>query len=111
MNQSVDLDPRHVVGRYHERVVRLGGIVRGDRAHPFLGIGNFVDSALPGETPDGLANLALRQLLDRLLEPWIALTDDLIEPRRCHAGLLKLLEGAPGFDSLVLAPAEPAHRK
>src|SRR5439155_8132353 len=74
-----------------------------DRAHPFLGIGNFVDSALPGETPDGLANLALRQLLDRLLEPWIALTDDLIEPRRCHAGLLELLKRASGFDPLVLS--------
>ena len=59
--------------------------------------------ALLLETLDRLADLTIGKFLDRLLQGWVFLPDDLIEMGRVEACFLELLERAAGFDTLMLA--------
>ena len=45
----------------------------------------------------------MRQIVNDLFQARIRLPNDLVELCGLHSGVLQLLEGAPGFDTLVLS--------
>jgi hypothetical protein len=53
---------------------------------------------------DCFAHCAPRKLLDYLLQFWVFLAHDLFELHRFHTGVLKLREGSPGLNRLMLPP-------
>src|SRR5580693_7338163 len=62
-----------------------------------------MDAGLLIELVDRVPHLATREVLDDLFEGGVLLPHDVIEPHGLDAGLLELLIGSAGFDSLVLA--------
>ena len=62
-----------------------------------------MNPTLPVEFRDGFTYAAVRQIVNDLPQFGILLPNDLIELRRAHAGVLKLLEWAARVDGLVLA--------
>src|SRR5437764_405041 len=62
-----------------------------------------MNAALISQLADRFADPPLREVLSDLLELRIALTDDLVEMRGAHPGVLELLERTPGIDGLMLA--------
>ena len=79
-----------------------------------------MDSALPVKILDRLAHFTTRKLLDHLFQFRVFLAHDLFELHRFHTGVLKLREGPPGLDRLMLPPVadeqhtvtcmEPVHK-
>jgi hypothetical protein len=66
--------------------------------HPYLS-----HTTLLVKTLDGGSHLAACQLLNDLLQLWIALTNDVIQRRRPHPGFLQSRERTARFDGLMLA--------
>src|SRR5712691_324569 len=62
-----------------------------------------MNSTLPVKLGDSLTHTTMRQIVNYLLQFGILLPNDLIELRRAHAGVLKLLERTASLDRLVLA--------
>ena len=63
-----------------------------------------MDSALPVKILYCFQYFALGKLLDHLFQFWVFLAHNLFELHRFHTGVLKLREGSPGLNRLMLPP-------
>ena len=92
VNRLVDFHAGAIVGRDHQRAVRQPGILLCDGLDPLFTPLHLVDAALPLQSGNCLPNLAMREMLDGLLQLRVFLAHDLIELHRFHAAILHLRE-------------------
>ena len=88
MYPLIDLVARTVVGRNDECTGGRLGILPRNGRDTFIVSPYLMHTALLVKTLDGGSHLAACQLLNDLLQLWIALANDVIQRRRPHPGFL-----------------------
>lgn len=102
VDHAVQFRSRLVIRRDHKRPFRLRCIASRDFLHARITVTHFVDTALLLEFAHRFAHSAPSQLLDHVLQSFLLLPHDLIQPRGSHAGCLQLLERLACVYCLVL---------
>jgi hypothetical protein len=103
MYPLIDLATRTVIRRNDQCAAgRLGLLSRNGR-DAFIVPPYLMHAALLVKTLDGGSHLAACQLLNDLLQLWIALANDVIQCRRPHPRFLQLRERTARFDGFMLA--------
>ena len=103
MNAFVEVSAGAMIGRHHQRGIRIVDKGVGNRAESFVARGELVHAPLLVELFDRGADIAARQGLHDLFQRRVLLPDDRVEADRLEAGLLQLVIGSPRVHRLVLA--------
>jgi hypothetical protein len=103
MYSLIDLAARTVVRRNNECAARRLGILSRNGRNTFIVSPYLMHTALLLKTFDGGSHLAACQLLNDLLQLWVALQNNVIQRRRPHPRFLQLCERTAHFDGLMLA--------